>query len=229
MDKLEADIIIVGAGSAGCVLANRLTEDPATRVILIEAGSWDNSPWIRLPIGYGKTYTDDRFNWCCTTAPVPGLNNRTSYWPRGKVIGGSSSINAMVYVRGQAADYDDWAQAGNMGWGWLDVAPFFRKMEQCVDFGSGNRGHDGPLKISNPTAQMHPLTRQFVEAAQAAGLPYNDDYNDASQHGVSTYQQTNHGGQRCSAATAYLHPIKKRPNLRVLTKAAARRTLGIAV
>jgi choline dehydrogenase len=158
----EYDYIIVGAGAAGCVLANRLTADPGTRVLLLEAGGSDRSPWIQVPIGYGRTFNDPRYNWMYQAQPDPGLNNRTGFWPRGKVLGGSSSINAMVYVRGQPADFNDWAAAGNPGWTYPEVLPYFKKLEDHPWGASEYHGAGGPVGISDVSAMVHQIGRAHV-------------------------------------------------------------------
>ncbi|HVO03181.1 MAG TPA: GMC family oxidoreductase N-terminal domain-containing protein [Candidatus Cybelea sp.] len=219
------DYIVVGAGSAGCVLANRLSADRGHKVLLLEAGPWDHRFWIQVPIGYGKTFYDGRYNWKYQTAPDPGLGGRPSYWPRGKVIGGSSSINAMVYVRGQAEDFDDWEKAGNPGWGWRDVLPVYRRMEDHALGESLYHGVGGPLHVTEISKTAHPLTAVFVEAGQEAGLAFNPDLNGATQEGVGTYQITTRNGFRLSSARAYLWPALWRPNLAVRTNALATRIL----
>jgi len=219
----EYDYIIVGAGSAGCVLANRLSESGRHRVLLLEAGGGDRSFWINMPIGYGKTFYDRRFNWMYTTEPDPGLNDRGAYWPRGRVLGGSSAINAMVYIRGQAADFDDWAAEGNPGWGWDDVLPCFIRSE-CHDWGtSAYHGDSGPLHVSDVSRDLHPLCEQFVAGCREAGFACNPDFNGASQEGVGTYHITTFRGRRMSASRAFLRPAMKRRNLTVLTRAQASR------
>ena len=217
------DYIIVGAGSAGCVLANRLTADGRFRVLLLEAGGSDRSFWVRMPIGYGKTYYDPRFNWKFMTDPVPGLGGRESYWPRGKVLGGSSSINAMVYIRGQHADFDDWAALGNPGWSWADVAPVFRRMENTAAGADDWRGVGGPLDVADVREAVHPLCATWLAACEAAGLPRNPDFNGATQEGAGIYQITTRNGVRASAATAYLRPAMRRANLKVMTGAQVTR------
>ena len=223
--KLEFDYIIVGAGSAGCVLANRLSANGKHSVLVLEAGGSDKKFWIQTPIGYGKTFYDPSVNWMYMTEPDPGINNQRSYWPRGKVIGGSSSINAMVYIRGQADDYNDWRDLGNSGWGWDDVLPYFKKSETNSDGGNEYRGDSGPLYVNNVSRDYHPLCNTFFEAGKQSGFAYNPDFNGASQEGVGYYQITSKGGKRMSAARAYLHPASRRPNCHVESKAHITRIL----
>lgn len=216
------DYIIVGAGSAGCAMAGRLSESGKHSVLLLEAGPTNSSIWTKVPIGYGKTFYEPNLNWMYQTEPVPGFGGRTSYWPRGKVLGGSSSINAMVYSRGQAADYDAWEGLGNPGWGWKDVLASYRRLEDH-DLGEGPwHGAGGPLHVSTIEKSAHPLTRVFVKAAGEMGLPYTADINGETIEGAGYYQITTRRGFRESAATAYLRP---RPNLRVMTDAQATRLL----
>jgi choline dehydrogenase len=223
--ELEFDYVIIGAGSAGCVLANRLSASGKNTVLVLEAGGSDRRFWIQTPIGYGKTFFDPAVNWMYTTEKDPGINNRQSYWPRGKVLGGSSSINAMVYIRGQAADYDDWRELGNDGWGWDDVLPYFIKAETWSDGGNQYRGGDGPLHVSNVSSQHHPLCQRFFSAASECGFEFNPDFNGATQEGVGYYQITTRDGRRMSAARAYLHPALKRDNCDVITRAHVTRIL----
>ena len=221
----EYDYIIVGAGSAGCVLANRLTVSRRHRVLLLEAGGSDRRFWITMPIGYGKSFYDARVNWKYLTESDPGTLGRISYWPRGKVLGGSSSINAMVYVRGQREDFDDWAALGNHGWGWQDVLPYFKKSEDNARGADAYRSTGGPLRVSDTSAEVHPLCQVYIQAALEAGLAFNDDFNGATQEGVGLYQILTRNGRRESSATAYLRPAMRRANLRVETMAQATRIL----
>jgi choline dehydrogenase len=221
MPEEEFDYIVVGAGSAGCVLAARLSEDPATRVLLLEAGPPDRSLWIHLPIGYGKTMWSPTYNWRFETDPDPNMNGRRIYWPRGKTLGGSSAINGLIYIRGQREDYDHWAALGNQGWGYDDVLPYFIKSEGNQRGGDAFHGGSGPLKVSNIAAR-HELIEAFIGGAQQTGVPRTDDFNGAAQEGAGYYQLTTHKGWRCSTAKAYLTPaVKQRPNLRIETDALA--------
>ncbi len=222
--ELDADFIIVGAGSAGCVMAARLTEDPATRVVLLEAGGEDKNMWIHIPLGYGKTFANPAVNWMFRTEPDASTNGRSIFWPRGKVLGGSSSINGMVYIRGQHEDFDHWRQLGNAGWSFQDVLPYFRRSEDQQTFRDDYHGGDGPLAVSDPT-YSHPICDSFIEAAVEAGYPRNKDFNGASQEGVGYQQTTTRNGRRCSTAVGYLHPARKRPNLTVITQATTERVL----
>ena len=218
MADLSADYVIVGAGSAGCVLANRLSADGKARVIVLEAGGRDWNPWIHIPVGYFKTIHNPNVDWCYKTEPDPGLNGRSIEWPRGKVLGGSSSLNGLLYVRGQPQDYDRWRQMGNAGWGWDDVLPLFKRAE-CNERGADDfHGDQGPLSVSNMRIQR-PITDAWVAAAQAAGYDFNPDYNGADQEGVGYFQLTSKNGRRCSAAVAYLKPARGRDNLRIVTHA----------
>jgi choline dehydrogenase len=229
------DFIIVGAGSSGCALAYRLSASGRYRVLLLEAGPSDRRLWIRMPIGYGKSFYDPRVNWMYRSEPVPGLDGRTIYFPRGKVLGGSSSINAMVYSRGQAADFDDWEAQGNPGWGWRDVLPFYRRLEDHALGESALHGAGGPVHVSDISGDAHPLTHAYVKAGQEAGLPYNADLNGETQEGVGYFQITTRDGFRVTAASAYLRPARRRANLRIESEALAtrilfdgRRAVGIA-
>lgn len=217
----EYDYIVVGAGSAGCVLANRLTASGKYSVLLLEAGGSDLNFWIWMPIGYGKTFYRKSVNWMYLTEPDPGLNGRVSYWPRGKVMGGSSSINAMVYIRGQAQDFEDWKAMGNPGWGWDDVLPYFKKSETNDRGGDQWRGGDGPVNVATLDRDLHPLCDTFIRAGEELQFPHNPDFNGATQEGVGTYQNTAHGGMRMSTARAYVRPARHRSNLCVETHAHA--------
>ena len=216
------DFIIVGAGSAGCVLANRLSASGRHSVLLIEAGGPDRSPWIHIPLGYGKHFNDPAVNWMYSSAPNPAAGGRKIAQPRGKVLGGSSSINGLVYIRGQREDYDHWRQLGNAGWAYEDILPYFRKAEEQQRGGNEFHGADGPLSVSD-ARDTHPLSEDFIAAAVAQGHQRNDDFNGAGQEGFGHYQWTTRNGRRCSAAVAYLHPARGRDNLKVVANAHARR------
>ena len=221
---MEFDYIVVGAGSAGCALAARLSEDPRRSVALVEAGGRDRSPWIHIPVGYFKTMGNPKTDWRYRTEADPGLNGRSLAWPRGRVLGGSSSINGLLYVRGQREDYERWRQMGCTGWGWDDVAPCFRRAESWEGGANEERGGNGPLAVSR-TRLTRPAVDHWIAAAAAAGYPLNPDYNGASQEGVGLYQLTARAGRRCSAAVAYLRPARRRPNLAVLTGLQTARVL----
>lgn len=215
---MSYDYIIVGAGSAGCVLANRLSVDPNIRVLLLEAGGRDINPWIHVPVGYFKTLHNPATDWCYKTEPDPGLNGRSLDWPRGKTLGGSSSINGLLYVRGQKEDYNQWAQQGNKGWGYDDVLPLFKRSERH-EFGENEyHGKDGGLSVSLIRAKSD-IAEAFIDAAVEMGVPRNDDYNGAEQEGAGYFHQTARKGFRCSSARAFLNPAKNRPNLEILTHA----------
>src|SRR6478735_5561446 len=216
------DYIIIGAGSAGCVLASRLSADPNVRVLLLEAGPRDWHPFIHMPAGLAKLVGKKGVNWDYDTAPEAQLDNRTLWWPRGKVLGGSSSINAMCYIRGHARDYDEWAAHGATGWDWQNVLPYFKRSEGNVRGADAYHGADGPLTVSD-LRYVNPLTEVFVEAGVQAGIPRNDDFNGAMLEGVGLYQVTQRDGARCSAAVAYLHPVRERKNLVVRTDALVTR------
>ena len=207
---MEFDYIIVGAGSAGCVLANRLTEDPATRVLLLEAGPRDTNLWIHVPLGYGKLFTRRDINWAYESEPEPALNGRRIFTPRGKVLGGSSSINGLVYIRGQPQDYDDW---GIHGWDFASLLPYFRKSENQARGANEWHGVGGPFEVGD--LERHELCDAFIDSAAAIGIPRNPDFNGARQEGTGYYQASTCRGRRCSTATGYLRPAEKRPNLRV--------------
>ncbi len=218
------DYIIVGAGSAGCVLANRLTASGRYRVLLLEAGGRDRNIWIHIPLGYGKLFDNAKVNWLYTTEPEPELNNRRIIQPRGKVLGGSSSINGLLYIRGQAEDYDHWRQLGNAGWGFADVLPYFRRAEDQPRGADALHGVGGPLAVSD-VSEPHPLCEAFIEAAQQAGFPRNDDFNGKTQEGAGYFQLTAKNGRRWSTAVGYLRPARRRPNLKIACEAHAARVL----
>ncbi len=221
----EYDYVIVGGGSAGCVLAARLSADGQQRVLLLEAGGSDASPWIRMPIGYGKTFTDPNFNWMYETEPDAALGRRTALCPRGKVLGGSGSINAMVWVRGQPGDFDDWAAAGNPGWGYRDVLPYFRRMENHVGGASEYHGAEGPMHVAAIDRVAHPLCETFLQTTDGLGIARTADFNGAASEGAGLWNMTIQNGVRVSTATAYLKPARRRANLTVLTHAHATRIL----
>ncbi len=221
----EYDYIVVGAGSAGCVLANRLTAGGEHRVLLLEAGGGDRSPWIQVPIGYGRTFNDPRFNWMYQAEPDPALDNRSAFWPRGKVLGGSSSINAMVYVRGQPADFDDWRAAGNPGWSWSELLPYFKKLEHHPWGPSEFHGAGGPVHVSDVSASVHPLCATFLQACASVGIEYTRDLNGARPEGAGLWQVTIKDGVRVSSANAYLRPIWRRAGLEVRLRAHVTRVL----
>ena len=216
----EFDYIVVGAGSAGCVLAARLSEDPSTRVLLLEAGPADRSLWIHLPIGYGKTMWSPTYNWCFHTDPDPNMNGRRIYWPRGKTLGGCSSINGLIYIRGQREDFDHWAALCNTGWSHDEVLPYFIKAEGNERGSNPLHGGDGPLKVSDIGAP-HELIEAFIGGAQQIGVPRTDDFNGARQEGAGYFQLNTWKGWRCSTAKAYLAPARRRGNLQVETEAMA--------
>ena len=201
------DYIVVGAGSAGCVLAARLTEDHQTRVLLLESGPADRSIWIHLPIGYGKTMWSRRYNWCFYTDPEPNMNGRRVYWPRGRTLGGSSAINGLIYIRGQREDYDHWRDLGNTGWGYDDVLPYFIRSERNVRGADAFHGADGPLRVSDIGAR-HELIEAFIAGAGQIGVPRTDDFNGPRQEGAGYYQLTTWKGLRSSTATAYLRAAR---------------------
>lgn len=221
---MDFDYIIVGAGSAGCVLANRLSANPKNNVLLLEAGPEDKNFWIHVPLGFGKTLTNGAVNWRFESEPEPNANNKNDYLPRGKVLGGSSSINGMVYMRGQREDYDHWAQLGCRGWSYDDVLPYFRKAESNARGADEFHGADGPLQVSD-LGDVTPIVQAFLAAGQEVGLPLNPDFNGASQEGIGLTQVTIAKGRRNSVATAFLKPVRSRPNLHVETNAHAHRVL----
>ena len=213
----EFDYVIVGAGAAGCVLANRLSESGRNTVAVIEAGGKDNHIWIKIPAGFNKTVYDDKLNWGYETAPGPHIDNRRIKFPRGKVLGGSGSINGHLYVRGQAADYDMWAQLGCRGWSWTDVLPYFKRAESRIGGDDAVRGRSGPLRIEDQH-DPHPLSDAFMAANEALGLRRTPDYNGGDQEGTLLYQQMMHNGRRWSPVDAYLRPALGRQNLEVVTR-----------
>ncbi len=219
----EFDYIVVGAGSAGCVLANRLTEDGKSTVLLLEAGVKDTSMMIHIPVGYAQTLKDPKVNWLYETEPDPGTHDRVHTWPRGKVLGGSSSINGLLYIRGQRQDYDGWAQLGLRGWSYDDLHPYFLRSQHQERDGMDGHAKGGPLNVSDVT-ETHPVSDAVIEAGKAMGLPHRD-VNGEDQEGVAYYQLTVKNGRRCSAAVAYLNPAKKRANLQIETRALAARVL----
>ena len=220
----EFDYVIVGAGSAGCVLANRLSADGKYSVLLLEAGPKDSNLWIHVPLGYGKLFKEKTVNWMYQTEPEPGLNGRQVFQPRGKVLGGSSSINGLLYVRGQHEDYDRWRQHGNTGWGHDDVLPYFKKAEDQQRGADDYHGAGGPLPVSD-MLHADPLSGAFIQAAIEAGIPDNPDFNGATQEGAGWFQTTTRNGRRASTARSYLRPARGRSNLHIETAALAQRIL----
>ena len=224
MDQETFDFIVTGAGSAGCTIAARLSESGRYRVLLLEAGQRDTHPWIHIPVGYHKLFTHDTLNWKFESEPVAGLNGRTSYQPRGKMLGGTSSLNGMVYMRGTAADYDGWRQMGCVGWDYQSVLPFFRKAEDQERGESEFHGVGGPLKVTDQRF-THEIIDAIIEAAVQTGIPRNSDFNGATQEGVGYYQATVGNGRRWSTSIAYLQPARGRRNLVVTPEAMATRIL----
>ncbi len=212
------DFIIVGAGSAGCVLANRLSADPANKVLLLEAGGRDLNPWLHIPVGYFKTMHNPAYDWCYLTEPDAGIAERRLQWPRGKVLGGSSALNGLLYVRGQPEDYDHWSELGNAGWSFDEVLPYFKKSEDNSRGVDPYHGVGGPQKVSDLRLRR-PIAEHFIKAATEIGIPFNEDYNGVEQEGVSYFQQTAYRGFRWSTAKSFLRPAKNRPNLEILTNA----------
>jgi choline dehydrogenase-like flavoprotein len=223
MDKSNYNYIVVGAGAAGCVVANRLSADPGVRVLLLEAGGPDSSPLIHMPVGFTKLTTPD-VNWGFATVPQPELDNRRMHYPQGRVLGGSTAINAMIYIRGNRLDYEKWSELGNEGWGYDGVLPYYRKSENNERLVNEYHGVGGPLNVADQV-QHNVLARAFVRAAQEVGIPYNPDLNGATQDGVSFYQVTQRRVRRESAATAYLRPALKRTNLKIVTRAIATKVI----
>lgn len=219
MSSQVYDYIVVGAGSSGCVMASRLSEDPNKRVLLLEAGTKDSNPWIHVPIGYFKTMHNPKTDWCFNTENDPGLNGRSLQWPRGKVLGGSSSLNGLLYIRGQAEDYDRWEQLGNRGWSYKDVLPYFIKSEDNQRGASKYHGVGGPLSVSNIRVKRK-ICEYFINAAEQIGIPRNEDFNGEDQEGAGYFQLTiTQKGRRCSTAVGFLKPVMDRSNLEVVTQA----------
>jgi choline dehydrogenase len=225
MSNLAFDYVIVGAGSAGCVLAEALSRDGKSTVAIIEAGGSDRRFFVQMPLGYGKTFYDRSINWNYDAEPDPGLNGQRDYWPRGKILGGSGSLNALVWIRGDARDYDGWAEEGNPGWAWRDVLPIFKALENNEAGADQWRGTGGPVHITDASQCQHPLTDRFVQAGLEAGFRYNPDFNGARQEGVGIYQITTKNGWRMSAAKACLKPALRRKNLTLFTHTQALRIL----
>ncbi|MBZ9864956.1 GMC family oxidoreductase N-terminal domain-containing protein [Mesorhizobium sp. CA15] len=219
------DFIVVGSGSAGSVVADKLSASGRFSVLVLEAGGTDRRFYVQMPLGYGKTFFDPAVNWNYKADPDPGLSNNADHWPRGRLLGGSSSINAMVFIRGAREDFDAWAAAGNPGWAYDDLLPSFKALEDNAAGADQWRGVGGPLHITDCTNAVHPLTKRYLAAAQQAGLPLNPDFNGASQEGVGVYQITTKNGRRMSAARAFLRPAMKRSNVRVETNALATKIL----
>jgi choline dehydrogenase len=219
------DFIVVGAGSAGSVVAERLSASGRFSVLVLEAGGSDRRFYVQMPLGYGKTFFDPTVNWNYRTEPDSGLGGNADHWPRGKLLGGSSSINAMVWIRGAPEDYDAWAAAGNRGWAYADLLPLFREIEDNEAGADQWRGRGGPLHITDNRPRIHPLTQRFLKAGVEAGLALNQDFNGASQEGVGIYQITTLNGRRMSASRAFLRPAMKRANFRVETRALATKIL----
>ena len=213
------DYVIVGAGSAGCVLANRLSEDPAVSVALIEAGGRDRNPWIHIPAGYYRNFSNPTITWQFGSGPEPHLDGRVVTWPRGRVLGGSSAVNGLLYVRGQAQDFNVWRQLGNVGWGWDDVLPYFKRAEDQERGADDLHGAGGPLGVSDVRLGQRQLCDAFIDACAAAGIPRTADFNGHEQEGAGYYQLTNRNGRRCSTAVGYLKPVRGRRNLRIVTDA----------
>ncbi len=220
--KQQFHYVIVGAGSAGCVLANRLSADASVQVLLIEAGGKDWNPWIHVPVGYFKTMHNPGTDWCYKTEPDPGLNNRSIDWPRGKVLGGSSAINGLLYIRGQPRDYDHWRQLGNAGWTWDEVLPYFMRAEDQERGADEYHGVGGPLGVSDMRVRRD-VCDAFIRGATECGIPARDDFNRDDNEGAGYFQLTARNGFRCSTAVGYLKPVRRRPNLTIATRAHVER------
>lgn len=225
MASFAFDYVVVGAGSAGCVLAEALSRDGKSTVAIVEAGGSDQKLFVQMPLGYGKTFYDRSINWNYFAEPDPGLNGQRDYWPRGKILGGSGSLNAMVWIRGDRRDYDAWAGEGNPGWAWKDVLPIFKTLEDNEAGADEWRGTGGPVHITDASRRQHPLTDRFIKAGVEAGFRFNPDFNGPDQEGVGIYQINTRNGWRMSAAKAFLKPALKRPNVKLFTRMQATRIL----